>query len=55
MNYTQTQEVNIAMNSNRDLFEKESVTRAVELMAIPKIVKMMVVVIYNIADTFLEY
>lgn len=52
MNYTQTQEVNIAMNSNRDLFEKASVPRAVALMAIPTIVTMLVVVIYNMADTF---
>ena len=50
MNYTQTQEVNIAMNSNRDLFEKASVPRAVALMAIPTIVTMLVVVIYNMAD-----
>ena len=52
MNYTQTQEVNIAMNSNRDLFEKTSVPKAVALMAIPTIVTMLVVVIYNMADTF---
>lgn len=52
MNYTQTQEVNIAMNSNRDLFEKASVPKAVALMAIPTIVTMLVVVIYNMADTF---
>ena len=50
MNYTQTQEVNIAMNSNRDLFEKASVPKAVALMAIPTIVTMLVVVIYNMAD-----
>lgn len=52
MNDTQTQEVNIAMNSNRDLFEKASVPKAVALMAIPTIVTMLVVVIYNMADTF---
>ena len=52
MNDTQTQEVNIAMNSNRDLFEKTSVPKAVALMAIPTIVTMLVVVIYNMADTF---
>ena len=40
------------MNSNRDLFEKASVPRAVALMAIPTIVTMLVVVIYNMADTF---
>ena len=40
------------MNSNRDLFEKTSVPKAVALMAIPTIVTMLVVVIYNMADTF---
>ena len=40
------------MNSNRDLFEKASVPRAVALMAIPTIVTMLVVVLYNMADTF---
>lgn len=40
------------MNSNRDLFEKASVPKAVALMAIPTIVTMLVVVIYNMADTF---
>lgn len=42
------------MNSNRDLFEKTSVPKAVALMAIPTIVTMLVVVIYNMADTFLS-
>ena len=40
------------MNSNQDLFEKTSVPKAVALMAIPTIVTMLVVVIYNMADTF---
>lgn len=40
------------MNRNMDLFEHASVKKAVALMAIPTIITMLVVVIYNMADTF---
>lgn len=40
------------MNTNRELFEKASVPKAVAVMAIPTIITMLVVVIYNMADTF---
>lgn len=38
--------------SNNELFEKASVPKAVAKMAIPTIITMLVVVIYNMADTF---
>lgn len=40
------------MNQNKDLFENASVPKAVATMAIPTIITMLVVVIYNMADTF---
>lgn len=40
------------MNQNHDLFENASVPKAVATMAIPTIITMLVVVIYNMADTF---
>lgn len=40
------------MNNNRDLFEKASIPKAVTVMGIPTIISMLVVVIYNMADTF---
>lgn len=40
------------MNTNRELFEKAPVPKAVAVMAIPTIITMLVVVIYNMADTF---
>ncbi len=40
------------MTANTDLFEKASVPRAVATMAIPTMISMLVVVIYNMADTF---
>lgn len=40
------------MNQNKDLFENASVPKAVAAMAIPTIITMLVVVIYNMADTF---
>lgn len=41
------------MNTNRELFEDAPVSKAVAVMAIPTIITMLVVVIYNMADTFL--
>lgn len=40
------------MNNNRQLFEDAPVSRAVAVMAIPTMISMLVVVIYNMADTF---
>jgi len=40
------------MRSNQYLFEEASVPRAVATMAVPTIISMLVVVIYNMADTF---
>lgn len=40
------------MNNNRQLFEEAPVAKAVALMAIPTMISMLVVVIYNMADTF---
>ncbi|MCI8888871.1 MAG: MATE family efflux transporter [Hungatella sp.] len=40
------------MNNNRQLFEEAPVSKAVAVMAIPTMISMLVVVIYNMADTF---
>lgn len=40
------------MKNNRDLFEHAPVPKAVAVMAIPTMISMLVVVIYNMADTF---
>lgn len=40
------------MNTNKELFEDAPVSKAVALMAIPTMISMLVVVIYNMADTF---
>lgn len=40
------------MNTNKELFEDAPVARAVAVMAVPSIITMLVVVIYNMADTF---
>lgn len=40
------------MNTNKYLFEKAPVPKAVATMSIPTIISMLVVVIYNMADTF---
>ncbi len=40
------------MNKNQELFENAPVPRAVTVMAVPTIITMLVVVIYNMADTF---
>ncbi len=40
------------MNKNQELFEKAPVSKAVAVMAIPTMISMLVVVIYNMADTF---
>ena len=40
------------MNTNRELFEEAPVSRAVATMAVPTMISMLVVVIYNMADTF---
>lgn len=40
------------MNDNKALFEDAPVSKAVATMAIPTIISMLVVVIYNMADTF---
>ncbi len=40
------------MNNNKFLFEEAPVPKAVATMAIPTIISMLVVVIYNMADTF---
>lgn len=40
------------MNDNRQLFEEAPVPKAVAVMAIPTMISMLVVVIYNMADTF---
>ena len=40
------------MNTNKYLFEEAPVSRAVMTMAIPTMISMLVVVIYNMADTF---
>lgn len=40
------------MNTNKELFEDAPVGKAVALMAVPTIITMLVVVIYNMADTF---
>lgn len=40
------------MNDNRQLFEHAPVGKAVAVMAVPTMISMLVVVIYNMADTF---
>lgn len=40
------------MNNNKELFESAPVPKAVAVMAIPTMISMLVVVIYNMADTF---
>ena len=40
------------MKDNRQLFEEAPVAKAVAVMAIPTMISMLVVVIYNMADTF---
>ena len=40
------------MNSNKQLFEEAPVSKAVAVMAIPTMISMLVVVFYNMADTF---
>ncbi len=40
------------MNTNKELFEDAPVAKAVSVMAVPTIITMLVVVIYNMADTF---
>lgn len=40
------------MNTNKYLFEDAPVSKAVATMAIPTMISMLVVVIYNMADTF---
>ena len=40
------------MKDNRQLFEEAPVSKAVAVMAIPTMISMLVVVIYNMADTF---
>lgn len=40
------------MKTNTDLFEKTPVPKAVATMAVPTMISMLVVVIYNMADTF---
>lgn len=40
------------MNTNKYLFEEAPVSKAVATMAIPTMISMLVVVIYNMADTF---
>ncbi len=40
------------MNTNKQLFEDAAVPKAVAVMAIPTMISMLVVVIYNMADTF---
>lgn len=40
------------MNTNSELFEKAPVQKSVAVMAVPTIITMLVVVIYNMADTF---
>lgn len=40
------------MNTNKELFENAPVPKAVAVMAVPTIISMLVVVIYNMADTF---
>lgn len=40
------------MNKNQELFENAPVSKAVAVMAIPTMISMLVVVIYNMADTF---
>lgn len=41
------------MNNNNEIFENAPVGKAVARMAVPTIISMLVVVIYNMADTFL--
>ena len=40
------------MNTNKYLFEDAPIPKAVATMAIPTMISMLVVVIYNMADTF---
>lgn len=40
------------MNTNKELFEHAPISKAVTVMAVPTIITMLVVVIYNMADTF---
>ena len=42
----------MSVNTNRELFEEMAVPRAVARMAVPTMISMLVVVIYNMADTF---
>lgn len=49
--YTNIKEVKL-MNTNKYLFEEAPIPKAVATMAIPTMISMLVVVIYNMADTF---
>ena len=40
------------MNNNNEIFENAPVGKAVARMAVPTIISMLVVVIYNMADKF---
>ncbi len=40
------------MNSRNEMFEKAPIPRAVATMAIPSMITMLIVVVYNMADTF---
>ncbi|MDO5417341.1 MAG: MATE family efflux transporter [Lachnospiraceae bacterium] len=40
------------MNKNKELFETAPIPKAVAVMAVPTMISMLVVVIYNMADTF---
>ena len=40
------------MNNNIDLFENKPVPRAIATLAIPTILSSLVMVIYNLADTY---
>ena len=50
--YEQKEKEDLCMNSNKQLFEEAPVSKAVAVMAIPTMISMLVVVIYNMADTF---
>lgn len=50
--YEQKEKEDLYMNSNKQLFEEAPVSKAVAVMAIPTMISMLVVVIYNMADTF---
>lgn len=40
------------MSSNTDIFEKMPVARAVKTMAVPTVISQLIILIYNMADTF---